>query len=130
MLCSCDALSLEIELELFLSLGVFFLKEFLFKLTNVLVDIFQQDSYRVLVLWQVINEDVIVSIVVRGGRLVITTVLFGLLHISSLGLLPFLWLASLDVSLNERIIVITQMAIIKLVFEVLLFELIDFVVIV
>jgi hypothetical protein len=36
----------------------------------------------------------------------------------------------LDGSLNERIVFITQMAIIKLVFEILLFQLIDFVVIV
>lgn len=90
MLCSCDTLSLKIELELFLSLRVFFLKEFLFKLANVLVDIFQQDSYRVLVLWQVVNEDVIISVVVRGGRLVIAAALFCLLRISPLGLLPFL----------------------------------------
>lgn len=64
---SCDALSFKVELEFFFTLGVLFLKEFLFKLTNMLVYIFQQNSYRVLILWEVVDEDILVSFVLRGS---------------------------------------------------------------
>lgn len=60
---SYDALSFKVELEFLFTLRVLFLKEFLFKLTNVLVYIFQQNSYRVLILWQVVDEDILVSFV-------------------------------------------------------------------
>ena len=87
---SCDALSFEVELEFLFTLRVLFLKEFLFELTNMLIHIFQQNSYRVLVLGQVVNEDILVSFILRGSRLVITF-FFGLFDISCLTFLLLLW---------------------------------------